>query len=223
MLQANSTKNGTGIAIYGTYTELLMLYDTIHHFANTLSEHQHKSEAAQSKLLMNFAFEVRKAKDEQRLKDKFEFICDNTIHELLGFQLVWTDIIIFLNTLRHNAGYAQSDKLHQAVLYNLENAVEKALEEYDPKGAGAVKELLRFRLNITDEFAFLLYQAAHINFVKQKNGIKRFRDLPKLLNSYFSKREKGYTDTVAMFVVEASAQNTDVHEMEFNDFPEIVW
>lgn len=223
MLQANNTKNGTGIAIYGTYTELRMLYDTIHHFAETLSEYKHKSDAAQSKLLMNFAYEVRKAKDESRLKDKFEFIGDNTLHELLGFQLVWTDIVIFLNLLRHCAGYTQSDKMHQAILYNLEYAVETAMTDYDPHGAHLVKEFLRYRLNITDEFAFILYQAAHIDFIRQKKGVKRFRELPRLLNNYFSKREKGYTDTVALFVVEASVQDTDVHEMEFRDFPEIVW
>jgi len=154
MLQGYPTKNGTGISILGDYGDLANLYETVHHFASTLNENN-PIQKPQHQLLMNFAYEIRQSYSGQRETEKVKFNGDIE-YSYYGFQLVWTDILIFISVLRHNAGYAQSDKLHQANLYMLEYVVEKALFEYDPEGASAIKEYICQRINFMNKYAFLI-------------------------------------------------------------------
>jgi len=192
MLQAYPTKNGTGITILGDYGDLASLYDTVQHVADTLSE-SNKNQKGQFQLLMNFAYEIRKAYSGQREKEKISFDTDDEYY-YYGFQVVWTDILIFISVLRHNAGYAQSDKYNQACMYLLEYVVEKALFEYDPEGASIIKEFIAQRINIRDQYAFLIYQAVHIKFVTEKPGKTRFRKIPTYVGSYFSNYSQEYKD-----------------------------
>lgn len=222
MLQSFPTKSGTGISIFGDYGDLHILYDTIHHFANTLDDNKNPQKA-QHKLLMNFAYEVRKAYSGQRLIEKLTYDSDNIENTFYGFQLVWTDILIFISVLRHNAGYAQSDKLHQANLYLLEFIVEKALFEYDAEGANQIKNFIGQGINITDEHAFIIYQALHIKYVTDKKGKTRFRKIPQLLSRHFFKWNSDYQQLIASFQQSAREQKCEVTDLEFSDFPEIVW
>ena len=222
MLQAFPTKNGTGISIFGDYGDLQMLYQTIHHFSETLDENRNHQKA-QHELLMNFAYEVRKAVGGQRLVDKFSYSGDNIEHNFYGFQLVWTDIIIFINSLRWNAGYARSEKLHQAALYLLEYLVEKALFDYDAEGAEKIKPLLERGINVADEHAFIIYQAVHIKHVSDMPGKKRFRNLPNLLVSHFANWKPEYKNLIASFQQSAQEQNCAATDLEFLDFPEVLW
>jgi len=222
MLQAFSTKSGTGVSIYGDHAELNSIHKTIHHFADTLDE-TNDAQKAQFQLLMNLAYEVRKASNGQRLIEPFIYPGDDIKHTLYGFQLVWTDALIFLHVLRHNAGYAQSTKLHQAHLYTLEHVVEKALVDYDPVGAEAIKQLLSRGFMMFDGYVFMLYQALHIKFVTLKPGKTRFRKIPQLIQSHFSVSGTHHKELIASFEVSALQQNCRVTDLEFSDFPEIVW
>jgi hypothetical protein len=222
MLQSFATKSGTGISIFGDYGDLHILYDTIHHFANTLDENRNPQKG-QHLLLMNFAYEIRKAYSGQRLIEKLTYNGENVENTFYGLQLVWIDILIFISTLRHNAGYTSSDKLHQANLYLLEFIVEKALFEYDAEGANHIKRFIGQGINVTDEFAFIIFQALHIKYVTDKAGKARFRKIPKLLVGYFSKRENDYKELIASFKQLAKEQNCEVTDLEFSDFPEIMW
>jgi hypothetical protein len=223
MLQSYPTKNGTGVSIFGDYADFNVLYDTIHHFANTLDEYKNKRQKAQVQLLMNFAYEVRKASYGQRLIEKFTYGGDNIEHTLYGLQLVWTDILIFISVLRHNAGYNQSDKLQQAILYNLEYAVESSLFAYDPVGANEIKNYIGQQINITDEYAFIIYQAIHIKYVSDKPGKTRFRKIPKLLGGHFLNWHNSYKELMHSLQQSAKEQNCEVTDLEFLEFPEIVW
>ncbi|MBS1781047.1 MAG: hypothetical protein JST70_17105 [Bacteroidetes bacterium] len=222
MLQAYPTKNGTGVSIYGNYGELNSLYDTIHHVANSLDQHN-GAQGAQFQLLMNFAYEVRKASSGQRLKETFTYDADNIQHVLYGFRLVWTDILIFISVLRHNAGYSQSDKLQQATLYLLEHIIEQALFEYDSEGANAIKDFIGQRINISNEYAFIIYQALHIKYVTARAGKARFRKIPILIAAHFSEWQQGYKELVTSFQQSAKEQGCAVADLEFADFPEIKW
>jgi hypothetical protein len=223
MLQSYPTKNGTGISIFGNYADLNFLYHTIHHFAQSLDETENKSQKAQSNLLMNFAYEVRKASTGSRLTEKFTYSGDNIEHTLYGFQLVWTDILIFISALRHNAGFNQSGKLQQAILYNLEHTVETSLFDYDAEGANQIKNFIGQGINITDEYAFIIYQALHIKYVTMKSGKTRFRKIPSLLVGHFSSWNVDYKELIASFQQSAKKQNCEVTDLEFSDFPEIMW
>lgn len=222
MLQAYPTKNGTGLLILGDYGDLMSLYDTVHHFSSTLDETK-KIQKAYSQLLMNLAYEIRKAYSGQRVTDKIRFIGDGEEYNYYGFQVVWTDILIFISVLRINAGYIQSDKLHQANLYMLEWIVEKALLEYDAQGGDIIKDYIGQRINVSNEYAFIMYQALHIKYVTQRAGKIRFRKIPELLGAYFSSFSSEYKNIIASFQKTADEQKCEITDLEFDNFPEIVW
>ena len=216
MIQAYPTKKGTGISIYGDYGDLYALYQSVHQVANSLDENNIRLNA-QHKLLMNFAYEIRKAYSGQRLTDKIHYDGDKE-KELFyyGFNIVWTDVLIFISTLRYNAGYIQTDKLLQANLYILEYIVEKALFEYDAEGANIIKDFIGQRINITNKYAFLIYQALHIKFATQKSGKKRFRDIPHLIGDYFSEWRQEYKDLIDSLEESAKLENCDILDLSFD-------
>ncbi|MCY4779265.1 hypothetical protein ORI89_06360 [Sphingobacterium sp. UT-1RO-CII-1] len=222
MIQGYPSKNGTGINIYGDYADLNSLYETVHKIASTLSEAD-KYQKGQHKLLMNFAYEIRKAFSGQRIKDKLEYIGDDTQYTYYGFQLIWTDILIFLSTLRFNAGFTRNDGRDQANLYILEHILEEALFAYDPRGANSIKEFISQRIDVTNQHVFIIYQAIHIEFVNKKLGKTRFRNIPKLLNSFFLISSPEYQELIASFQTSATEQQCEIGDLEFSKFPEIKW
>lgn len=87
MLQGYPTKNGTGISIFGDYGDLKSLYAAVHEIAGSLDENNSRTKA-QYQLLMNFAYEIRKAYSGQRLTDRLIFEGDDKeINVLLRFSM----------------------------------------------------------------------------------------------------------------------------------------
>lgn len=222
MLLAYPTKRGTGISVFGDYGDLSSLYKTVHDVASTLDENNIRSKA-QNQLLMNFAYEIRKAYSGNRLTDKVKFASDNYELHYYGFQLIWTDVLIFISVLRHNAGYIQINKRDQANMYLLEHAVENALFEYDPEGANEIQHFIAQRMHISNPFAFIIYQALHIKFVTDKPGKKRFRNIPNLIGNYFSEWRQEYKDLISSFERTARERKCEITDLEFEDFPDILW
>jgi hypothetical protein len=222
MLQGKPTKNGTGISILGDYGDLTSLYETVHEIANSLDENNNNTKG-QYQLLMNLAYEIRKGYAGERLTEKMTF--DGEFKEVpyLGFQCVWTDILIFISVLRHNAAYIPTSKLNQANLYMLEYVVEKALFNYDPEGANVIQDIIRHGIDITYQYSFLQYQALHIKFVSGKSGKKRFRNIPQLIDNHFSDWRQEYKDLVKSFEMSAKNLNCEILDLAFDDFPEIKW
>lgn len=221
MLQAHPTKKGTGIEIYGTHDDLVTLYHTVHKIATTLDEYNnfHK---AQSQLLMNFAYEIRKGYDGCRLVSDTTSD-DEIVTRLYGFQLVWTDILIFISTLRHNAGYLKTNRLDQANMYILEDVTEKALFAYDAEGANEIKNFIGQRIDITNKLSFIIYQALQIKYVTSPSGKKRFRNIPNLLITHFSGWLPEYKEFVHSLELSAKDNKCEITDLEFKDFPDIKW
>lgn len=222
MLQGSPTKNGTGISIYGDYGDLKALYETAHGIAKAIDGESIESKA-QTDLLMNFAYEIRKAYSGQRLNIKHIFEGDDKELSYYGFHCVWTDLLIFISVLRHNSGYIQTDKLQQANLYLLEYLIEKALFEYDAEGADSIKNFIGQKINITHKYAFILYQVLHLTFITEKGGKKRFRNIPHLINNHFSEYQEEYKALIQTLEESAKEQNCHITDLEFADFPEINW
>lgn len=221
MIQAYPTKKGTGVAIYGDYGDLANLYETVHKVANTLDGYNIRTKS-QNQLLMNFAYDIRKAYSGDRLIDNVSFNGEEKL-KYYGFQVVWTDILIFISTLRHNAGYTNTDKLDQALMYMLEYVVEKALFDYDPQGANNIQHFIGQRIDIANPLSFLIYQSLHIKYVTSPGGKRRFREIPNMLISHFSENGFDYREVKRSFEKSAQEQNCEVTDLEFADFPDIQW
>lgn len=222
MLISYPTKNGTGISIFGDYGDLSSLYRTVHKIATTLDENNEELEG-QSKLLMNLAYEIRKAYSGQMLTNKIKYDFDVQELNYFGFQLVWTDILIFISALRHNAGYIQTDKEEQANLYMLEYIIEKALFDYDPEGANDIKHLIAQGIKTTNKYVFIIYQTLHVKFVTEKPGKKRFRSIPLFIMNHFAEWRHEYKDIIHSLEVSAKEQKCEVADLELDDNIEIIW
>jgi len=222
MLQAHPTKNGTGVSIFGDYGDLNSLYETVHYVADALYEYN-KEQNGQHQLLMNFAYEIRKAYSGQRLTDEIQFDNNDQKINYYGFNIVWTDIILFINTLRYNNDFAQTNKLHQANIYMLEYIIETALSEYDKEAADNIKKHIPKGINIHNQYIFLLYQSMHIEYVTDKPGKLRFRNIPNLFKRHFSVGAKGYKNIMSSFEKIAKEENCEVIDLAFEEFPEIKW
>lgn len=219
MLQASPTKSGTGIAILGDYADLVTLYQLVHTMATSLSE-ENEHQKGRHQLLMNFAYEIRKAYQEHRLTEKVEYL-DGKTYDYYGFQLVWTDILVFTNVLRERAGYLTTSKLQQSILYLLEHVIETAALEYDAEGGQRIKEFIGDGI-LLDQYAFLLHQALHIHYVSQKGGTRRFRNIPTYISSYFN-QGPGRNEVISSFEASALQQECKAIDMEFAAFPDIKW
>lgn len=222
MLQAIPTKNGTGVSIYGDYGDLKSLYEAVHDVATSLND-SNKYQKGQHQLLMNFAYEIRKGYSGQRLTEEMRFPGEKQTLHYYGFQLVWTDVLIFISALRHNAGYIQTGRLHQASMYLLEYVIEHALDEYDRTGAAEIKNFIASGIAVSNEYAFIIYQAIHLEYVSDKSGKGRFRKIPRLLNNFFNTWAPEYKSLIASFEQSAKEQKCEITDLEFQDFPEIKW
>ncbi|MGZ3839826.1 MAG: DUF6904 family protein [Flavisolibacter sp.] len=223
MFQSFPTKNGTGITIYGHHSDLEALYDTIHDIARPLDEGD-VYRNGQNLLLLNLAYDVRKAFMGARLIRKEKHNGQEGQEEILfGFQTVWTDMLIFLAALRIHAGYIPLERLHQGMLFLLEDTVEKALFDYDAEGANQIRHYIGKGFDVRHDYAFMIFQALHIDFVLAKPGKKRFRSIPGLLISHFTPGLKVHDSLVATWEAKAKKIGCAVTELQFGDFPDIIW
>lgn len=221
MLKTFPTKRGTGISIFGLADDLQYMYNVIHLLANSLDKGDLQLKG-RHQLLMNFAYEVRKAYQGQRLKKRFiQESGDEIIYH--GFNIVWTDILIFQNVLRGQAGYMETTKRLQSVLYALEAGITDALYSYDPESAEEIIAFIENRFLVRGPYCFIIYQAVHIEFVLQPGGKRRFKKLPELLGSYFSEYHDNYIQLIGTLKNSAKQQNCEITDLGYAEFPDIKW
>lgn len=221
MIKTFPTKSGTGISIYGLADDLKYAYDVVHYLATTLDEGNIELKG-RHQLLMNFAYEIRKAYQGSRSLKTFIQQYGEEI-EYVGIDVVWTDILIFLNVLRDQAGYIPTNRRMQSALYSLEAGIDDAIRAYDPEGADEILSFIKNRFAVRGPYCFILYQAVHIEFVGQSSGKRRFRKIPFLLSSYFSEFHEIHIDFVKSLEASAKQQNCDPTELGYSEFPEIKW
>ncbi|WP_353720139.1 hypothetical protein [Dyadobacter sp. 676] len=113
--------------------------------------------------------------------------------------------------------------MQQANIYLLEHVVEKGLDDYDPKGAAEISNFVDRGIPVTTEYAFLIYQALHIDYTFEKAGKTRFRKIPQMLVEYFNSQSSKFKAFVASCQKSALEQRCEITDLEFRDFPEIKW
>jgi hypothetical protein len=222
MLQASPSKNSEGITIYGDYSDLNTLYNVIHEIAETLNETD-INQKGQHLLLLNFAYEIRKAFSGNRLTKRVKIDGNGNQINYYGSQFAWTDILIFIATLRINSQISKINKLQQANLYMLEYVVERALDEYNLEGATKIKDYIGKGINVTNQYVFIIYQALNRLYLNDTQGLKRFRNIPKLLENYFNESSKEYKTMIGSLQLSAKKENCDINDLEFEDLPELNW
>ncbi len=224
MLFSKPTPSGTGVTIYGQASELDLLYEVIHELADTLDEYEEEKKG-RHQLLMCFAYDVRKALSGDIIKQEFVIKGSDGFVTHYGFSVVWIDVLLFTNVLRSQSEFFTDNKRHQALLYNLEMAVEAALIEYDEEGATEIIPLIGKGIDIRKKYIFLIYEHAHIAFTSTIPSSPRFREIPLLINQFFNsstKYHKVLIKKIEKIAKESNSRGVDLG-LEEEDFPEIIW
>jgi len=221
MLQGFTTKKGTGISIYGDYNDLKFLHQTLYKSCDTPND---DDKNPISNIILNFAYEVRKAYSRNRLKEVLTFDGVNDI-EYLGFNYLWTDLLVTISALRHQAGYITTDEIDQANIYILEYITKMALEQYDEKGALILKNYIGQRIDIEQPLLEQILQYINIAYLEEKPTKTRFRNIDNYLHHFASSTHE-HKDFLIILEQRAMQMNCKPMELTFGDenYPEeIIW
>ena len=221
MFYAKPTKQGLGLELYCDYFESSSLLEIINDVAcqivNDVCKH------GQYQVLMNFAYEIRKAHEGKRLKDKLPINTNFQKNTYYGTRFIWTDILIMINVLRNNSAYIPTTRKHHAYLYSLESAIENALVSYNDYGHVISQLFIDAQLEVSSKYLLPLYQIIHILFVKEKNPYDRFKKIPQLFQDLLLPYSTQYKEMVDMIEEEAKKFNTLPEYYEFTNFPDLKW
>ena len=221
MLQLYPTKNGTGVQILGDYTDLRTLYLTIDKLSERLDPEAVNTKG-KSTILMALAYEVRKAYSGRRETEGLTF--DGT-HQVtyMGFNYLWTDMVIAYNILRNEAGYLTTGPLDQACLYLLEAQLSRAMTAYDVKQGALLQEFLGKWIDVNHPYIYLISQSIAHDYLTFKAGKSRFAKIPALFTAYFNEQSPPYRAMFNNLQQSAAEKGCGILDLEFGDLPEFKW
>ncbi len=212
MLIGRSTKFGTGIEIFGDYWDLKSLYETVHALAGT-------EDTPGNGLLLNFAYEVRKANDNRRETDTSDFAEELIIYR--GFKIFWTHLFPTVKFMRASAGFMTTTPDIQSDIYRLESIVEKCLKSYDQTIGTQIFDWLTFNNIPRTNYIELLIEHITIKNIKAKDGKPRFKQLRKDIE-VFLYNHPDHLDFKKFIESEAKRLNCEISNLDFDiDYGEI--
>ena len=121
MFTYRALKNAAGVALFSDYLSLRRVHDIVHD-VNERSTLIHAKEG----FFLGLAFDIRKAYEGQRLREKEDPMYPE-VGPRLGFQILWPTLLVQCRQLRDSFAFIDHGKEHQSVAYELEFIVEQAL------------------------------------------------------------------------------------------------
>lgn len=220
MLTASPTRRGTGISLWGDTADLRSLHATVH---KLVGQPGHGTAQPIADILMGFAFEVRKAYSDQRLQRVL--LINGAEVSYLGFNLLWTDMLVVVNATRFCAGRVATTKADQAQLFQLESICTEAMHQYDPKGAKELERYVGHHINLSDPLTEQLIDMVNLQYLRMKPSITRFRTISKLFDDFLVHNARERSVYLAHLAVKAVDLGCEVRDLELDQtlFPEVRW
>lgn len=126
MLEYQLTPHHAGIVLWGDYAALDRLHGFIHHVV----AESHYIEDKEG-FVLGLAYDVRKAFQGQRSQD-YRGFSENNRCCTYGVEMLWPILLVQVGLLRHAMSFIPTNKLDQAVMFELEHVVESALRAAIP-------------------------------------------------------------------------------------------
>ncbi len=185
MIFGEVTKHAAGLTLYGHYSDLTRLYQTV----TDVSEGSPFDE-----FMLGLAYEIRHAYQGDRESYTPPEIFEPKGSVYLGFKQLWPVFLMQLGMLRWTAGFQPTSKDHQADLFRLEACAEHLLTSYDPfVGKRCVEWLSHFQ-GLSKGYRLQVVEEGSFRYVSGKvHGKARFKKLPEILKM-FSPLSKEYRD-----------------------------
>lgn len=121
------------------------------------------------------------------------------------------------------SGFFSTSKRDQANIYALECVVEKALYDYDPKGADDIKHYINRRIHTSNEYAFIMFQKLQLEFITTRTGLARFRKIPQLIDDHFIVGKAPRENHIVSLKNSAKEFGCSIHDLHYDDYPDIKW
>lgn len=221
MLQGYPTKKGTGITIYGDYFDLSSLYRTLHKVCETNNPSDNPPIV---QVILNLAYEVRQSFSRNRLEETIKTLDESEKVEYLGFNYLWTDLLITLSAIRCRASYVVLNELDQSNLFLLEHITKDALDQFDTEGGARLKLYINQRIEISQPLLLPINEYINIQYLNEKPTKTRFRKLNKYF-SYLSSYHPKHQEVKNIIEKLASSVDCPPEELSFSEenFPELKW
>lgn len=184
MFYLNPTKRGVGVELWGTSTDLRIIYQVFTDLWD-LDDNDKLTE----NILGAFLYEVRHAEQGDRLiRENSHFTIIREPH--CGCQISWVQLLFFIAFVNYKKSLCPRNKLLDAVILQLEYWTEKALVEYDNKTGQLMLSFVGKSLDGSNPYLYYAMRSANLNFFELRGGKKAFHQLPELM-------KKGVRGTVA--------------------------
>lgn len=209
------TKGGLGVEIWGTYEDLNNFYGVIGKFWNDEEKLNKKGFENRDTLISGFSYEIRKAKDGNRLKrstSHFSFE-EQTYY---GVKISWVHLLFSLTSLKFNMRYSETNKFDISQILLIEFWIEKAMNSYDEVGAKTLIGFIEDGLYGGNDHIYQCMRSINLDFFILGGGKRAFRKLPNLLKRgvYYTQE---YTEYQKFLEDEAKMLNCKISELELND------
>ncbi|SHN23057.1 hypothetical protein SAMN04488057_11254 [Cyclobacterium lianum] len=181
MLYIIPTKRGIGIELWGAYGDLNNFYEVIGKFWNDEKASEKLGFENRDKLISNFSFEIRKAKDNSRLKRENNHLYPFEEGKYLGTQFSWVHFLFSISALKYNMQFYETNKFDISVILQIEFWLEKAMNSYDETGARNLIPFINDGLHGANEYIYQCMRTTNLEYFLLGGGKKAFRKLPELL------------------------------------------
>ena len=133
MLTYEPLKNCAGIALFGDYLSLRRVHEIVHD-VNGRSTIIRDKEG----FFLGLAYDIRKASEGQR-RQRQRDDAQPQVGRRFGVEFLWPTILVQCRQLRDSLAYIDHSKEHQAVTYELESILERAIKSEFKSNAAAVR------------------------------------------------------------------------------------
>ncbi|MEJ5962862.1 DUF6904 family protein [Pedobacter immunditicola] len=221
MIELIVTRKGTGVQFWGIFNDLNSLYHTLLKLTVD-EEEEHGSRHGRDMILYTFMYELRHSYQGTRQK-KRQLVADGEDEIVYGFKWLLIDMIFLISACRFNASFAVLSETDQFNLHELEEALKKAVREYDSKGAAAIEKFVGINgVDVSNDLVWQLNQQVCAEFLEMKPDLPRLRKIPELLNQTF-KHSPTYSYMLAKINKIARTIGCTSDEIEYLMPEKIVW
>lgn len=132
MLEFELTPKHAGLRLWGDYFALKRLYDFVHHVVEESSAIEDKEG-----FVLGLAYDIRKAFQGQRSRSFRADPNDDGCH-VYGVEILWPVLLVQVALLRQALAFIPTNRLDQAIMFELEHVVEAAVRKAMPITADEV-------------------------------------------------------------------------------------
>jgi len=129
MLEFELTPHHAGLRLWGDYAALERVHRFVHHVVEESPVIEDKEG-----FVLGLAYDVRKAFERQR-STRYRSHANEDRCRIYGVEILWPVILIQAGLLRHAMAFIPTNRLDQAIMYELEHVVESAAREAMPVSA----------------------------------------------------------------------------------------